>query len=373
MKRFLKKVLPKRLKLFLIEHRYMFKIKRSNYKRNLTKIVKDNKSELIIYEKIKWVKKLNRLAYSNPDFIKLGFEFASANISILKKISILPNDLVLICVYKNDLVKLKKFISYHRKIGIDKFIILDNDSDDGSIDWLKKQNDVYLLHTKDEYSSLRRVVWINRIIAYIGDNRWYMVLDSDEFLVYNDCENKSIKDVIMYLEKKNIVRARSVMLDMYAKNDYYLCGKIEDFFNECIYFDTDTYYLKDREDFVNIVGGSRERIFNMSPCLTKYPIFYFRKKDVICSSHFLYPYKDNLSRECNFIIRHYKFLPGEIEKYRKIVKKENYYKNSWAYKHYLRVMENKALDFIYKNTDKYVNSSSLNKIYVYKEIEWNDR
>ena len=26
------------------------------------------------------------------------------------------------------------------------------------------------------------------VIAHYGDNRWYLVADSDELLVYNDCE-----------------------------------------------------------------------------------------------------------------------------------------------------------------------------------------
>ena len=370
MKKILKKFLPKRLKLFFVEHRYIFKIKKINYKNNLEKLFVQYKNKsLSIDDEKKWRKKLIRLAYSNPEFTKIGELFITSEINIIKDLEILPNDIILICVEKNDLIKLKKFIKHHRNIGINKFIILDNNSTDGSFEWLLKQKDVILLKTKDKYSSINRVAWINRIIAHYGDNRWYIVLDSDELLIYNDCENKKIQDVIKYCKKNNIIRARSLMIDMYAKKEYYNNGNIENYYNECIYFDTNTYYQKQREDFINISGGMRERIFNMVPCLTKYPLFYFRKNDIHCSSHFLYPYKENFS-SCILTLLHYKFLPGEIEKYRKIVKEENYYKGSWAYKKYLNIMEKESLNFIYKNSNKYKNSNSLNIIDQYNKINW---
>lgn len=375
MKNILKKVLPRSLKLFLLEHRYMFKVIRGNYKKELKKLFRENENKsLKINDPKKWIKKINKLVYSDLSFTQLGKEFMKSEITILKQLDILNEDIVLMCVEKNDIIKLKKFISHHRTIGVDKFIIIDNDSTDGTVEYLLKQKDVFLLQTKDLYTSIRREAWINRVIAYFGDNRWYLVLDSDELLVYNDYENRSIKDVIKYLQNNKIIRARALLLDMYAKEDYYEDGNVDDFYDKCVYFDTNTYHIKNREDYINICGGSRERVFDMSPCLTKYPIFYFRKKDIHCRSHYLYSYKENFKSDCQMIIMHYKFLPGEIEKYREIVKNQNYFRGSWAYKKYLNVMEEtKKINFMYKSTCKYSNSSSFNEIDIYKKINWNGR
>ena len=375
MKDFIKTILPRWLKIGIIEHRYMFKIIKINYKDHLKKLLKDNKGKsLSIDDERKWVKKLNKLAYSNSSYISLGEEFASSEIKIIKNIEIHEQEVIAICVAKNDFMKLKNFIYHHRKIGITKFIILDNDSNDGSIEWLEKQNDVILLQTKMKYSSIRRVAWINRIIAHYGDNRWYLVADSDELLEYNDFENKTIYDVIEYCKSFNIIRVRALMLDMYAKPQYYAKKDIESCYDECIYFDKNSYFLNKREDFINICGGPRERVFKMIPCLTKYPLFYFRKKDIHCKSHFLYPFKENFDGDCLLVLKHYKFLPGEIKKYREIAKNENYYKGSWAYKKYLSVMEkNNILNFMNDDTCKYEDSSSLDNILVYKKINWNKR
>ena len=158
MKNIMKIILPKKIKIFFIEHRYMFKIIRNNYKGKLNALIKQNKSkDLSFDDSKKWVKKIVKLAYSNPKYIELGKEFATAKITIIKDIEIFFNDVIAICIEKNDLIKLKKFISHHRKIGVNKVIILDNESNDGTVEWLLKQEDVILLQTKTPYSSIRRV------------------------------------------------------------------------------------------------------------------------------------------------------------------------------------------------------------------------
>ena len=369
----LKRILPKSLKLNIIEHRYILKVMKSKYKKQLKEWINDNRGKsLCIDNEKKWINKLNKLAYSNLENIEFGKAFANSEITILKNIEIKNDDIIAICVEKNDLIRLKKFIEHHRKLGINKFIILDNDSNDGTIEWLLNQSDIAVLQTMQKYGSINRVAWINRIIAYYGDERWYFVADSDELLVYNDCENIKIQDVVSYCNKNKITKARALMVDMYAKPDYYISNNFDKYYDNCIYFDKDSYHLDEREFYINICGGPRERVFDMIPCLTKYPLFYFKNSDIHSRSHFFYPYKENFNSDIILVLKHYKFLPGEKEKYRIIAKEGNYYKSSWAYKEYLKVMEKtNALNFIYENTCEYENSKSLENIKIYKKINWN--
>lgn len=366
----LKNVLPQSFKNFLKKYKYLFNEIRKGHKKHLKILLKNNEGKSIsIDNEKKWIKKLCKLTYSNPELFEIGIEFANSQIEILQERNIQQEDVIVICVVKNDIIKLKRFISHYRKLGIKKFIILDNNSDDGSVQWLLKQDDVIILQTKMKYTSSRRVGWINRIIAHYGDNRWYIIVDSDEFLVYNDCENKNIQDLIKYCKENNMVRLKAIMLDMYANYQYYINGNIADFYEQCVYFDK-KYTSKDQ--YSNLIyGGPRERVFNVSACLTKYPLFYFRKNDIQCNSHYLYPYNENIRKECNLVLKHYKFLPGELEKYKKIAKEGNYYNGSQEYKSYINVIEKKkVLDFMFEDTEKYINSNSLAKINVYKKITW---
>lgn len=358
-----------RIKQNIHKCRVFFKSIKIHHKKRLKKML--NNDYLSIDNEKNWINNFNKVILSDEKIIEVAEEFMMSKIEVLKNRKVLPTDLILICVEKNDLIKLKRFIEHYRKLGIDKFIILDNNSNDGTVDYLLKQKDVVLMQIKTSYSSSRRVAWINRIIAHYGYNRWYCVVDSDEFLDYNDCENKCIKDVIKYLEKNKIVRSRALLLDMYAKPNYYIGSDIKNFYSECVYFDTNSYYRKKSYRFYSIDGGCRERLFNISPCLTKYPLFYFRKKDLFIGSHFLFPYKDNFKSECELVLKHYKFLPTETEKIKKIVKDKNYYNNSIYYKYYLEGIEKNAkLNFFSKCTCKYKNSSSLDNITVYKKINW---
>lgn len=365
----LKEVLPQSIKIFLYEHRYILEETKKRHKNNFKKILVEN--SLTIDDKSNWIKKFNKATFSNKKIVNIAEEFMMSKIEIIKDIEVNNTDIVAICIEKNDLLKLKRFINHHRMLGINKFVILDNDSDDGTIEYLMKQDDVALLKTEIPYTSNRRVAWINRIIAHYGYNRWYYVADSDELLVYNNYENKNIRELIEYYEKNKIIRGRSILLDMYAKPEYYTSKNSEEYYEKCIYFDAATYEKNNDYRFDSYSGGPRARVFGISPCVTKYPLVYMRKKDLYINSHFLYPYKDNFKSECNLVLKHYKFLPNETKKMEKIIKDGNYFNGSIYYKHYMKtIRKNNKLNFFCESTEKYENSHSLEKIEIYKKIKW---
>ncbi len=364
--------LPSFLKIFILEHRHIFKEVNKKHKRRLMSLIESNKGKsLSIDDEYKWVHKFCKLTYAYPDLIEVGEAFATSEIRVLSDKPIRQNEIIAICVVKNDIVKIKQFICHHRTIGVDKFVILDNMSTDGSVDWLKEQDDVVLLQTSIPYSTNRREGWINRIIAHYGDNRWYLVADSDELLVYNGCEQHNLHEVVNHFKNQKIYRIRALMVDMYAQSEYYVNGSIEDCFKQCVFMDSNSYYYSERNHLKLICGGPRERVFHQSPWLTKYPLFYFRSKDIECKSHFFFPLKDNLKSKCNLVLKHYKFQPGELEKIKNIVESGNYYNGSTQYKNYLRVLEESdRIDFICDNTVEYSSSDSLNLIGIYDPIDW---
>ena len=367
-----KDFLPNQVRLFLLENRYLFKEMFKNHSKYLRKLLTVNQTKsLPIKNPDNWIRKFNRLTYAYPDLIEVAEAFCESQIYIIQEREVSNNDVLAICVAKNDLIKIKEFIKYHRSIGVDKFIILDNDSSDGSVEWLKSQDDVVLMQTKTPYTTNRREGWINRIMAYYGDLRWYIVVDSDELLTYNECEKRDIHELISYFEKNHITRVRGMMIDMYAKSDYYESGNAIDYLKECVYFDKSTYYYENLYFMDSIRGGPRDRIFHQAPMLTKYPLFYLTEEEVECKSHFFFPFAKNIETKCNLIIRHYKFQPGEIEKIRKIAHDGNYYNGSEQYKKYLQIIEGQdKLDFMCEDSTKYMSSESLNQINLYNPIQW---
>ena len=51
---------------------------------------------------------------------------------------------IVICVVKNDITRIKEFYKHYRKMGINNFVMLDNNSDDGTFEWLSMQKDTSL-------------------------------------------------------------------------------------------------------------------------------------------------------------------------------------------------------------------------------------
>ena len=86
----------------------------------------------------------------------------------------------------DDIYKIKVFMEHYRQLGVEAFIFLDNNSGDGTKEFLCQQEDVILYTSDQQYSSARRVAWINRLLAIYGQDRWCLVVDSDELVTYVD-------------------------------------------------------------------------------------------------------------------------------------------------------------------------------------------
>ena len=299
----------------------------------------------------------------------LAYYFFTTDINVIKKIKVQKKYPLLVTLCKNDLIRLQKFVEYHRNIGVRQFVVIDNDSDDGSVEWLQKQEDIFLVQVKDQYSAAHQEAWYNRILAHFGTGYWYIILDSDEFLTYQGMEEHNVDDLVKWLKKHKVYKACSFMLDMYAEKGYAEHGQKKEFLEQCIYFDADSYTAKNRNPWVE--GGPRKRIFSLNNWITKYPILYLQEGDIL-GTHSVYPNDFTTKPPCHIILKHYKFLPGDKNVYQNYVDTKIHWNNSSQYARYLDVWKEKGvLDFMYKGSVKYKDSESLCKLSVYDGIDWN--
>ena len=276
-------------------------------------------------------------------------------------------DVVVICIVKNDLLRMKIFMDHYRNMSVKKFVIIDNMSDDGTYEFLKEQPDVNLYVCKTPYSTVKREAWVNRIIAYYGINRWYLCVDSDELFVYPNMENINIKEFISQQKTKRI---RSIMLDMYSNEGIWKKNHIDkdDIRRKYCYFDSDSYKERANIKFELIVGGPRTRVFSKNKneftgIMVKHPLFYFQKGDIQAHSHYQFPYKYNFNIECKTALLHYKFLPNDLNKYKQEYESGNYANGSKEYKIYISSYnENPNETFMYEGSKEFKDSSTLSLI-----------
>lgn len=324
-----------------------------------------------------WKNAFINLIHYNPKFEEVIESFILTDIVNLKYVTHFNNSSapILICVVKDDLERIQLFYNHYRNIGIKHFVIIDNNSTDGTQEWVLKQPDTDVFLVEQEFSSQKKYGWINRILSIYGFNRWYLYADSDELFVYSDIENHNIIDLIHYAELFDYKRVSALLLDMYSDKGLFEADNEMEILNDYVFFDSDTYTFS--ENYItrkDIRGGPRMRTLkyekNMKgPILIKHPLFYFEKDDVFHSAHRLFPlFKNTLFASA---LKHYKFLHSDYNRYKKIAENGTFANNSEEYKQYIKSFDhNNNLSFIYEQSKKYENSDSLKYIPNIKEIHW---
>jgi len=284
------------------------------------------------------------------------------------------DDVIMICCVKNDLERVKRVVSHHREIGISRMVFVDNMSTDGTREYLEAQP--VDLYSQDEiYHAGRKSSWIRQVQDIYGYDRWYLIVDSDELFTYVGMEKHKIQELTRYARSKNVVRVRSMLLDMYPDHELYQRHVANDgqysFDDDYRFFDCDTYYeAKDGRGYM-VRGGPRKRCFESeldhSEPLTKYPLIFMGKEDV-WDDHRPLPYYKNFQSINVSVLRHYKFMEGDLEKYKTIAQEGRYYNNSANYKIYVNNGNN--VNFCYENSAEYVSSESLKKLSFLESISW---
>lgn len=324
-----------------------------------------------IKDKESWKKNFFKFIVIKPDCYMVAEAFFRSLITCEKYVAFDNRKPILITIEKNELYRIKKFLTHYRNIGIDQFAFIDNDSDPYIIEYLKKQTDVCLFSVKDTYTTERREGWINRILSFYGYNRWYCVVDIDELLVYDEYEKHSIDEFINQLEMKKIKRIRGMLIDMYGEAlfDTTLHGNQ---YENLKYFDCNGYTFESTLELEVVRGGFRNRVFNINPLLTKYPIFFFEKGDIHGKSHFLFPFYKNLNTECYIGLLHYKFLASDYKKYLEISKKGNFSQGSTQYKDYIEsyIRSGEKMRLKSDNSVELKTSKDLIDYKLIKKVKW---
>lgn len=276
------------------------------------------------------------------------------------------NQVLGICVVKNDLARLQMAITHHRSLGVQQFAVLDNGSTDGTQEWLSSQSDIDVYVVTTPFSSQRKYGWINQLLARYGYDRWYLYFDSDELFVYPDLENITIQQLIEQVERRQLDRLGALMLDMYSDKPIYApAAEQQPIEQEFCYFDSDSYEISQSKRGKVVKGGPRKRVFSPelddSPLLIKFPLFYLREGMIFESAHYLFPFRNNVPIAS--ALKHYKFLPSDLERHLVIAQEGNFQGGSREYKRYLSVYQaNTAISFIYNGSVKYENSRSLSSL-----------
>ncbi len=126
--------------------------------------------------------------------------------------------LAVVACLRNEMFMLPSFLAHYRKLGVKAFLIADNCSDDGSLEYLLEQPDVALFSADTQYSeSHYGVAWQMAMVSNLRVGRWSLMADADELLVYPGYEKTALPKLLAGRKWRDVDAARIYMLDMYPK------------------------------------------------------------------------------------------------------------------------------------------------------------
>jgi hypothetical protein len=125
-----------------------------------------------------------------------------------------------VAAMRNEMFMLPYFLAHYRALGVESFLIADNCSDDGTLEYLAEQPDVALFSVDTDYRrSQYGVAWQQALLSRFRTGRWSLVADADELLTWQVPQRQSLPDLLQDPDFEHAEAARVFMLDMYPEGD----------------------------------------------------------------------------------------------------------------------------------------------------------
>lgn len=259
------------------------------------------------------------------------------------------DELIALCVVRDGRVYIRSFIEHYLAMGFKHIVLLDNNSIDDTIEIAKTYENLTVLQTTLPFKHYKFLMK-QFLIRHFGEQRWSLCADIDELFDFPFSDILSLREFVEYLNANAFTAVVAYMLDMFSDKPLdEMAHADEDLKNLYRYYDITGIQKLNFEEFcphnkitnpqiANYRGGIRDTLFNTYDRLTKTPLIFCDDKimPMWYSSHKI---KRALIADISTVLYHYKFAGDFIEFVKRVVREENYYKNSEKYKQYLEVLE----------------------------------
>jgi hypothetical protein len=300
--------------------------------------------------------------------------------------TIKPNDILVMSTLRNERVRLPFFLTYYRNLGVNHFIFVDNNSDDGSREYLAEQDDVSVWTTRASYKRARfGVDWLNWLARKHAHNHWVLTVDPDEFFIYPFSDTRNLRALTDWLNASSIKSFGAMLLDMYPKGtlDAQPYTEGQNPFEIACWFDAGNYMISKNPRFGNlwIQGGPRARAFfpdnpARAPALNKIPLVKWnRAYTYVSSTHNLLPRGLNLvydewgGEKASGILLHAKFLSTFADKAEEELERRQHYAASHEYRAYAEKLKDNP-DLWCNWSEKYINWRQLEILGLMSKGNW---
>lgn len=276
------------------------------------------------------------------------------------------SDVVLICIMKNAEKYLPSFLAHYRRLGVKRFAFVDDRSSDGTRPLLLAAGDVDLYESNVGFSDAGGgLAWRDMLVDLYGRGRWYVSIDSDEYLIFPGCETRPLSAFIADLERIGAKRSLASMIDIYPDGALGAAQQAEAAealpTAICPLYDGDGYGIGNDKFCTAIRGGPRRRLFGTNMRLTKFPVIFADDATQFNggSHHGPLPIARNFS-PVQAVLLHYKFSPGAVEEFTEIAARGTHYNGASYYKSIVgHAGFNAEADFRYAGSLRFEGSEAM--------------
>ncbi|HKM62716.1 MAG TPA: glycosyltransferase family 2 protein [Acidisphaera sp.] len=175
-------------------------------------------------------------------------------------------DILVFATMRNEAVRLPAFLDHYRRLGVNRFFVVDNNSTDDTPAILNGAVDVVPFYTAASFRDTDAGrQWTDALRERFGHGHWCLTLDGDEFLCFPAVERFDLHDLSRYFDRCGYEGLFALMLDMYpggppADATYQAGGSLVAAFP---LFDPAGYdaTVATRFPRIGIRGGMRRRVF----------------------------------------------------------------------------------------------------------------
>jgi len=293
-------------------------------------------------------------------------------------------ELVAIAVVRDELWRLPFFLAYHRWLGVQHFILIDNRSKDGTLDILRAERDVTCILAPGSYGGLHgQRGWLDWALRLAPAARWNLILDADELFVGRALRAGDLISLVHDLVEEGVSIAAASLVDCYPATFPIDAETFEPVpWQRAPYFDTGPYFRWPTPNAKtdNLYHGVRERLcwphwrrvrqlkkivprplrprsfqagpplMIKTPLLQNAPGLRFRNVHDSAGA----PRSKHL-----FCLLHYKFdldLPGKVEV---ALRERQYSAGSREYEAYARFLSEPRFDLRFHGTRRFDGAQSL--------------
>ena len=292
-------------------------------------------------------------------------------------------DIVALMVTRNEAMRLPSALRHLRSLGVDRVLLVDNRSTDGTREIAARDERVHLVDAPGSYAASNfGVGWTNALLDRYARGHWTLVVDADELLVFPGSDRPgALRALCRHLDSIGSEALPTLLLDCFPKEPLrdlrFRSG--DDLLDAARWFEPPSPRRERSEHFPYFqeFGGLRERLFfpeadpkrparlahqklynlfwrlpalraserfralapKRSPNLTKVPLVKWREgAGLLSSTHMLRP-MELAPGQPSGVLLHFKFLQDFHARAEDAVARGAHYDGSREYRRYLEALE----------------------------------